>query len=233
MELEIVEVEPSIEVFEIFRNVFKGAFAMDYSIERFSWTYLSKYSQGSKIVLIRSGLRVLGVRGLWKLRGLKSYQLIDTCVLPEARGQGLFAQSNIYISSNYSVYNLPNGMSRPGYLRDGWVIASRIGIVPLPIKHSLPQFYEYDYLVWRFVQCPDRQYFIKKHGNCYSILAIKRGLIPVLIARTKHKLNLPYYYGPVLLGYSTGKRKYLKTTGMILCNDNEIVKYHPIYFDMI
>lgn len=69
-----------------------------------------------------------GADVLWRndLDGRVAYQTVDTCVLEQFRGKGLFKRITQYeldlLGSETFVYGFPNGNSYPGYVKMGWLV---------------------------------------------------------------------------------------------------------------
>lgn len=207
---------------------------MEYEFDRFQWTYLSEFSSKSKIIIVFDNGEPVCVRGLWKTNWQEHYQLIDTSVRQKSQGKGIFGITNKFILDNeLKVFNLPNSQSRPGYLKSGWIKLENIGISIFESINILSL--ESDELYWRFSNNPIRNYYCQysKTRNTYKIITIRRGL-GIYLGETSFKLNLPKWKYPVLLQYSKGEKRFLKKTGVILYNPNNIKpNFNVIDFDMI
>ena len=69
-----------------------------------------------------------GTDVMWRndLNGVKAYQTVDTCVLEQYRGMGLFKRMTNHelelLGSETLVYGFPNANSYPGYVKMGWKV---------------------------------------------------------------------------------------------------------------
>ena len=69
-----------------------------------------------------------GVDAMWRndVCGMKAYQTVDTCVLEQYRGMGLFKRITHYemdlLGEDAWVYGYPNVNSYPGYVKMGWKV---------------------------------------------------------------------------------------------------------------
>lgn len=232
--MEIKIVKPSEDIYPVFREVFLDAFDMEYDYNRFKWTYLSKYSSSSKLIVVYDNAEPVSVRGLWKTSWQNFYQLIDTSVKLKARGKGIFRFSNNFIiENNFDVFNLPNDQSRPGYLKSGWEKLDNIGVT-LFTKRNILEL-DLNQLVWRFVENPVRDYYFQYciKSNNYKIITIRKGF-GVYIGETFFKLDLPEWKQPVFLQYDINRSFFLKKSGIVL---HKSINTKPVYnvtdFDMI
>jgi GNAT superfamily N-acetyltransferase len=105
------------------------------------------------------GLRVF-MRWRWTSRGttIPAVRAVDTATHPHWRGQGIFSRLTRAMIDQMRdegvslVFNTPNDMSRPGYLKMGWISIGRTSVWVKPLRpmrmmravvgNELPQGYE-------------------------------------------------------------------------------------------
>ena len=115
-------------------ELFKNSFNLEMSLNYWRWKYLENpiNPREPKLVVAVDKERIVGARPLMlaKLRIgqqiLSVAQPCDTMVHPEYRRKGIFKRMNIMAINYYQeqemglFYNIPNSMSRSGYLKQGW-----------------------------------------------------------------------------------------------------------------
>ena len=109
---------------------------------------------GPSIVLIaEEDQKIIGVRAFmkWKLSHsnkteISTYRAVDTATHPAYRGKGIFKKLTleaIEVATEERgdfIFNCPNDMSRPGYLKMGW---EQTGKINVGIKPSLWSFWKF------------------------------------------------------------------------------------------
>lgn len=221
--------------YENFSKIFKLSFRQSYPKKNFSWKYLETFSSHSIIQEIVIDNKCIGYRGLWKVENYpNSYQCIDTCIHPEYQGKGIFRHSNEHIIRELgSFYNYPNSFSRPGYIKSGWVEASKMDLYINRLENFEYCNWDEDFLEWRFVRHPYIKYYKAKISGGYAILRFKKNL-PIHIESTKINLKLEEIKNPFF------SFKYdLKKNGIKVINAGSVLNYNfkgklrSSYFDMI
>lgn len=222
-------------IFDSFKNLFFNSFHQNYNENNFDWKYLDRYSINSIIQEILVENTPIGYRGLWKVKNYpNAYQCIDTCILPDFQGKGIFKLSNQHLIDNLgSFFNYPNSLSRPGYLKSGWVEAGKMDLYINRLENFEFCNWDEDFLDWRFVRHPYIKYYKAKIRGGYAILRLKKNL-PIHIESTKINLNLEEIKNPFF------SFKYdLKKNGIKVKNAGSVLKYNfkgklrSSYFDMI
>ena len=162
--------------YENFSKIFKLSFSQLYPKKNFSWKYLETFSSQSIIQEIVIGNKYIGYRGFWKVENYpNSYQCIDTCIHPEYQRKGIFRLSNEHIIRELgSFYNYPNSISRPGYIKSGWVEASKMDLYINRLENFEYCNWDEDFLDWRFVRHPYIKYYKSKIRGGYAILRFKK-----------------------------------------------------------
>jgi len=179
-----------IEVKEIIK-LFNLTFSNEMTEDHFKWKYQTNPSSNSFHLLGKNQEKLVLCRNFWSLDILpeKTVQCVDTIIHPNFQGYGLFSKSQKFLDENcYDVqyYNLPNSISRPIYLKKGWLIKSKTKIkltTPKQIKTiKLPE--NIDYLNWRYVE-GNKEYFKSKYQDGWIIYFLKYRYFPVAIGFTK------------------------------------------------
>ena len=88
-----------------------------------------------------AGLRTF-MRWRWRssAREVPSVRAVDTATHPDFRGRGVFKRLTLQIGSEMReegvpfVYNTPNEMSRPGYVKMGCKVVGRVSLVLRPVR---------------------------------------------------------------------------------------------------
>ena len=98
---------------------------------------------GPSIVFIaEENKKIIGVRAFmkWKLhngkeqKDLFTYRAVDTATHPEHRGKGIFRKLTLKAVAKATengddfIFNCPNSLSRPGYLKMGWLEMGKISV---------------------------------------------------------------------------------------------------------
>lgn len=222
-------------VFYSFKHVFKSSFNQDYKKNVFNWKYLHSYSSESIIQEILLFNKPIGYRGLWRVKNYpNAYQCIDTCILPDFQGKGIFKLSNQHFIDNLgSFFNYPNSLSRPGYLKSGWVEAGKMDLYINRLENFEFCNWDEDFLDWRFVRHPYIKYYKAKIRGGYAILRLKKNL-PIHIESTKINLKLEEIKNPFFsFKYDLKKNGIkVKNAGSVLTYDFK-GKLRSSYFDMI
>ena len=227
-----------IEKTSVYKNlasVFERSFGQAYRKNIFDWKYLHIYSKNSYIQEILIDEKPIGYRGLWEIYNYpNAYQCIDTCILPNYQGKGIFRLSNQNLIKEIgSFYNYPNQKSKPGYLKSGWDELSKMHIYLNKLENFEYCNWDKPFLNWRFVNHPYIKYYKTKIKDGYAILRFKKRL-PVHVESSKHNIDLQEITNPIFsLKYDLKKNGIkVKNAGSILgFNFNEELR--SSYFDMI
>ena len=131
------------------QNIFhkQEYFRIQRDIAWLEWKY-QKNIFGKPIIFLAKTNKgdIVGSRILWpwglQFQGetLKAFQPVDTAILPEYRGTGLFrkmtemALSEAIKQKTDILFNFPNSQSLPGYLSMGWHFVSKIPWLVKPIR---------------------------------------------------------------------------------------------------
>lgn len=178
---------------------FTKSFDQEKSDRYFKWKFRDNPFGDSLHVYAEIDQRVVASRVFWRMDAAdrKAYQCVDTAVLENFRGKGLFSQT-IDIAKRLLarelIYNLPNAKSGPLYLRSGWEVIRASGLIRVAnwwtLKNTPTINWGKDALSWRFRNHPSSQYFQRCHGGYTYIFARRRENFYILLGKTPHNLNL-------------------------------------------
>lgn len=125
------------------------------SAEYWEWKHLRNPFGVSPSVVAEAGGKLVGLRVFmrwkWKLgnKEVQAVRAVDTVTHPDWRGKGIFSRLTSQLVDQMQkeqvsfVFNTPNNSSRPGYLKMGWKMVTRlpVWIRPLsPLKILLAPF---------------------------------------------------------------------------------------------
>ncbi|CAN5847533.1 hypothetical protein BH23GEM7_BH23GEM7_07980 [soil metagenome] len=123
------------------------ALKLPFDIHYWSWKHLDNAFGASACLVAEAGGKIVGVRVFmrweWQLGGerVRAVRALDTATHPEWRGKGIFSRLTLALVEEMKqegvsfVFNTPNDLSRPGYLKMGW---SAMGRVSLWIRPQRP-----------------------------------------------------------------------------------------------
>ena len=130
-----------------------------------------------------------GADVMWRndLKGEKAYQTVDTCVLEQFRGMGLFKKMTCYeldlLGKDTLVYGFPNVNSYPGYVKMGWQVQLLYKSLCRPKEgDEIPD----DYADW-WMKAQSGITHIQKKGTCYLIRKNSNSHAATLIGRVDAK----------------------------------------------
>lgn len=161
-----------------FIQVQREVFNNDYNLQYFKHKYIDNIYGKSVICVVYLNGKPVAARSLWRndIDGKEAYQPVDTCVLSECRGHGVFSkmtkQSVAMIPENAIVYNFPNQNSFPGYIKLGWREVALYHMVLLTnkaYKKEHPTSIDDEYFAWWIK--PNKGLFHIKRGATFYIVA--------------------------------------------------------------
>ncbi len=109
-----------------YNNVQNQVFQIDLSEEKFKKQFTDNIYGPSIVVVVYDNQKPIAARTLWRndIDGKEAYQPVQTCVMENYRGQGVFSEMTrramSMIPPNAIVYNYPNINSFPAYVKLGW-----------------------------------------------------------------------------------------------------------------
>lgn len=150
-----------------------------------------------------AGADVMWRNDLW---GSKAFQTVDTCVLEQHRGMGLFKKMTRWelelLGDHTLVYGFPNANSFPGYVKMGWRVSRLHKIPALLWKNKARQdFIESAYAAW-WLKKPGIV-SLRKNGKCYLIRKKKNHSLATLLGQVDE---------------ATGARFPLSESACVLCS---------------
>lgn len=115
------------------------------SIEFWKWKHEANPFGQSPTILMYDGATLAGLRTFmfwnWELEGknYKSLRCVDTATHPDYRGKGIFKKLTLQLVEESKkkaladfIFNTPNQMSAPGYLKMGWETAGQTNLFLKP-----------------------------------------------------------------------------------------------------
>ena len=126
-----------------------------------------------------------GADVMWRndLRGVKAYQTVDTCVLEQYRGMGLFKAmtrwEQEFLGNKTLIYGFPNANSYPGYVKMGWQVQRLFKTL---CRLSRGEVIPSDYAAWWLKTQPDIRH-LHNNGNYYLIRKNDKTPVATLIGQ--------------------------------------------------
>lgn len=126
-----------------------------------------------------------GTDVMWRndVAGIKAYQTVDTCVLEQYRGMGLFKKTTRWeleqLGRDTLVYGFPNVNSYPGYVKMGWQVKHLYKALCLSVKC---EEVEDKYAAW-WLKAQQGITHIQKKGNYYLIRKKEKSPMATLIGQ--------------------------------------------------
>lgn len=111
-----------------FMYLTNSVFGLFLTEESFKNKYLDNIYGPSLLTVAYVDGKPAGADAMWRndVCGIKAYQTVDTCVLEQYRGMGLFKRITCYemdlLGEGAWVYGYPNVNSYPGYVKMGWKV---------------------------------------------------------------------------------------------------------------
>ncbi|RLA74072.1 MAG: hypothetical protein DRG11_06235 [Epsilonproteobacteria bacterium] len=194
------EIDKDLE--EQIMKCFNITFSENKPSNYFKWKYKDNPFGDSLHVIVIDNNQVIATRVFWRLdiNGVESYQCVDTSVLPEYQGKGIFGKTvrtALEQIGDKQIYNYPNENSAPAYLKYGWKPIENSNCIKFNLKLLLlPSSPKIDWtkkqLEWRFENCLISKYYQYNDGDRYYIFGLRREKWPVLLGYSEFSLNLEY-----------------------------------------
>lgn len=229
--------EMNKEEIDNFIKIFNRIFNSNHDKKWFKWKYVDNIYGNSYIVMVYNNKgEIIAVRGLWRNdinNNIKSFQPVDTGVLKEYRGNGIFSQMTKIVLQNVKnklIYNFPNSNSFPGYLKLGWRLKCeynmQMGYNLIKILNSgYLEKIDDKYLIWRFGNDPTKKYYYIKKKDIYFLLSYKKyGIFCTLgIFDEKYKKYFKKIIFPIIFYYYSISKSNLsflnKKCNLVIKND--------------
>lgn len=175
-----------------------------------------------------------GTDVMWRndLDSTKAYQTVDTCVLEQFRGKGLFKKMTCHelelLGNDTLVYGFPNVNSYPGYVKMGWQVEHLYKTLCLsPKKESI----EEGYAAW-WLKAQNGISYINRKGDCYLVRKHESKPVATLIGRVDETTArlFPMTAGRCLLrSFETKSSIYNKNKSIpLVCNQKWKIPYWKI-----
>ncbi len=117
-----------------FCQVERTVFQNNYSEDRLVHKFFQNIYGPSVLEVVYIDGKPSAARALWRndICGREAYQPGDTCVMDNCRGRGVFTEmtkrSIALLPENAIIYNFPNHLSYPGYMKMGWTLLHEYGV---------------------------------------------------------------------------------------------------------
>jgi hypothetical protein len=177
----------------------------------FDWKYASNTYGDSAHLLVYEGSNPVGSAGFWRndLDDQPAYQCVDLAVSSDHQRRGIsrkmIAEGVDFLSGAY-LYTFPNGLSRPGFLRQGWVVKRKVPITVHSVSQGLKTYRNHPYIAekfaeWRFARHPTKQYHVCYSGGQIFLLTKRREHCYAVGGPLEADLGLPEAAPRFLLSY--------------------------------
>ena len=171
-----------------FISVFREIFDETFNYHKFSLKYINNIYGESVLVIAYHDNKPVAIDALWRndINGCKAYQSVDTGVLPEYRGNGIFYgiinEKIRKVTEPCILYGFPNVNSYEGFIKRGWKLQNeyfqRVLLIPSRIDSlNHYKFIDQDYLEWWIIKDRQQYAYVKYFGR-YFIVA-KRSRFPI------------------------------------------------------
>jgi hypothetical protein len=166
----------------------------------FKWKYRNNTFGKSLHIIALDKKKVVASRAFWRLdiNKIKSYQCVDTSVLPDYQKRGIFKKTSLMatkILKNKIIYNSPSNNSGFAYRSCGWKNVKNSNLTKINFTTYMLNWaptikWNKKTLDWRFKQNPIQKYYNLKRGKFYYIFRKIGKKFFLLIGKTKIKLGL-------------------------------------------
>lgn len=195
-------------------SCFNETFSQTKDPNYFQWKFRDNpFGESLHVIVVNQG-RVIGSRVFWRLdiEGYEAYQCVDTSILPEYQGKGLFKSTVLKaldIIGDKLIYNYPNELSGPAYIKSGWKVEKnstsvKVNFTNLMLKSAATINWSERELRWRFENNPEASYYAMKKGEFYYIFSVRRKNLFILLFKTKFNLDLDLVKSRICFSYDNG-----------------------------
>ena len=214
----------------------------------FKWKYADNPFGESLHTLAYDGRQAVGCVGFWRndIDESNAYQCVDLAVLPSHRRRGIFkdavASSMEHLGGAF-VYTFPGGGSRSGFLQSGWQIKRRIRVSAqltrfVLRRHEGSSPLADEYIQWRFVDHPSKQYFVSRLNGRPYLVTQRRNNAYAVAGALSHDFGLPEVSPRFLFSYDflhlpfviPGKGDYILENSSSVSYDGYIPSYRADTF---
>lgn len=186
-----------------------------YSLGHFKHKFIDNiYGPSMLAVVYNDNDKPIAARALWRndIGGMTCYQPGDTCVLKEARGNGVFSEMTMkavnLLPKGSIIYNFPNQNSFPGYMKLGWLERASYHLVLLSSNKAYskehPTPIDEEYFNW-WIKSVSGVHYIHRGGKYYLVKAGPRKFCYTIIGEVSEHLakQLPKLHRPALVFYKS------------------------------
>lgn len=221
-----------------FINVENEVFNSNYTRNAFNKKYLNNIYGASVLAIVYiANHKPIAARALWRndIAGQPAYQPGDTCVLEEARGNGVFSEMTKraieMLPTDTIIYNFPNKNSFPGYIKLGWKLVRESRLILLSSYRSFkslnPIRMDKRYFEW-WIKEREGVRYKKIFGKYFLVKKYPRPLSWKVISEVDKEiaLQVPRLKSPALIFYSGVKETFYNkwfATGHIVAKTNKDV----------
>jgi hypothetical protein len=195
---------------------FNATFSQNKHHNYFKWKFRDNPFGESLHIIVEDEHKVISTRVFWRLdiNGTEAYQCVDTSVLPEYQGKGLFKKTTLValeILERKLIYNYPNELSGPAYIKSGWKAVEnstsvKFNLTSLMLKRAPTINWGEKELKWRFKENPEASYYAIKKDNYFYIFSLRRKNFFILLFKTKVNLNLKIINPIFIFSYDSEAR---------------------------
>ncbi len=224
-------------------SCFNETFSQTKPENYFQWKFRDNPFGDSLHIVVTDEDKIVSTRVFWRLDigDIEAYQCVDTSVLPEYQGRGVFGKTilvALQVLNGKLIYNYPNNLSGPAYVKYGWKAIKdsnsiKVNFTSLMLKSSTVIDWKIESLRWRFENNPEAKYYTMKKNEIYYIFSLKKKGLYVLLGKTKFKLDLDHIKPFICFSYdnsSNGLSFYSKLPYMSKGAIEH--KLHTYLFDM-
>lgn len=195
-----------------FLSVFNDTFGSQWEDNYFQWKYQDNVYGDSLHVIGYDGDKPIHCRAFWRndCGSVVAYQPVDTSVLPEYQGKGIFRKTTLealeILKESY-IYNYPNSNSRPGYLKLGWNIKQEYPIT-FNLANIVKKRYQEvsclkdDYVRWRFLNHPTKRYYVTESKGQYFLLTKRQPFCYAILGKLMTDYNFPRVNPLLIFSYN-------------------------------
>jgi GNAT superfamily N-acetyltransferase len=227
------------EIMQCFSNTFSQVKNPDY----FRWKFRDNPFGDSLHIVSRDRGKVIGSRVFWRLDvdGIEAYQCVDTSTLPEYQGRGLFkrsAETALDIVGDKIIYNYPNALSGPAYIKAGWREVEKSRLIKVNFTsfmcRSAPMLnWSEGEIRWRFENNPEMEYFIMREGDFYFVFSVRKGKLFVLLFKTRVHLSLKTVRPMICFSYDVESKGVICASKLpYMSRSSEEYSFNTYLFDM-
>lgn len=217
-----------------------NVFHNNYSRDHFEHKFIQNIYGPSVVEVVYINGEASAARALWRndIDGREAYQPGDTCVMENCRGKGVFSEmtkrSITLLPQDALIYNFPNHLSYPGYMKMGWTLLHEYGVrlfTPQRYFKEHPIMMDKEYANWWVIGNNNLSY-LKRGGRFFLIKPDRRPFMKHVVACVdegvakgfpKASFGLFFYPSEKKTFYN---RRFMKSH--VVCKNTEL-KYIPTW----